>query len=155
MSGRTNNVLRRLLPQGPAAACFALVALVAVAWLLAAVPAYRQAGRAGLLAAGIAAGVCLLSSMAALLVTNRFAGTPSAISGALGSILLRTIVPLGVTLFLVDASPVLAEAGLFGLTVVFYLLTLAGETLLAVRIVNAASRKPAGEPRSTEIRGMS
>lgn len=144
-SGSTSQ-FARLLPRGPVGACVCLAALVVVVFPLVAWVSWGRSGQDGVLAAGVAAGVCLVASMAALWVTHAFAGTPQAIAGALGSILLRTAVPLGVTFVLVSASPVLAKAGLFGLTVVFYLLTLAGETLLAVRLVSLACRRPAVAP---------
>ncbi|MEX0715778.1 MAG: hypothetical protein WD066_04290 [Planctomycetaceae bacterium] len=148
LSGRPATGLQRLLPQGPLGGCAVLAAIVLVAYPPAAWIASGRAGHAGLVAAAIAAGVCLLASMAALCVTHAYANTPSAIVAALGSILLRTAAPLAVTVILVSASPELAAAGLFGSTVFFYLLTLSAETVLAARLVNEACRNPVGRSTS-------
>lgn len=147
--------MQRLLPQGPIGGCALLAALVLAAYLPAAWVAYGRSGQVGIIAAAIAAVVCLLPSMAALWVTHAFANTPQAIVAALGSILLRTMVPLLVTVVLVSASEAMAGAELMGLTFVFYLLTLSAETVLATRLVNAACRRPGGEGGSASSSGSS
>ena len=42
-------------------------------------------------------------------------------------------------IILTTSSPALARGGVFGATVVFYLLTLIFETILSVRLVNSTS----------------
>ena len=53
----------------------------------------------------------------------------------LGS-LVRTVMPFGVGLVTQWSSPLLANANIFGMIVVYYLLTLTAETVLAVRFLS-------------------
>ncbi len=100
---------------------------------------YLQYGRYGVAASAAAAVICWLAGMAALFVTAATRNTPSALSGILLSMLLRTGVPLLAAVVLSHTIRELAVAGLFGFFVVFYLLTLCLETLLSVGLVSAKS----------------
>ncbi len=102
-------------------------------------PAWTSHGQAGLVAALIAGAVCLLAGIAALAITGLTRNTPNALNGILASILFRTMIPLGAAVVLSESNRSLAEAGIFGLFVWFYLLTLVVETLLSVRLVNSSS----------------
>lgn len=103
--------------------------------------AYERSGGVGARAAVLAVLITGVPACVALAVTARFAGTMNALSGVLGGILIRTVVPLGFVAVVSTSSPGLAKAGLFGMTVVSYLLLLAVETWLAVGILNAASQQ--------------
>lgn len=96
-------------------------------------------GSIGWVAAGVAGLLCFVSSAAALLATGMLAGTPNAMSGVLVGMVLRTGVPFFVSFLLVRTSKPLADAGLLGMVLISYLVVLAVETLLAVRIVQAHS----------------
>lgn len=104
------------------------------------VVAFVLYGTPGLIAAASAAFVCWAASAAALFVTYLFTGTPSAATGLLLSIGLRTGVPLAAAAILSSASPVLASGGVFGFFVIYYLLSLTAETVLSVGLINSRKR---------------
>lgn len=79
-----------------------------------------------------------LPACGALILVYRTVGTPQAVSGLLLGILLRTILPLVAVAVLSGIWPDLTKAGLFGKTVIAYLVMLSVETWLAVGIVAAA-----------------
>ena len=89
-------------------------------------------GTAGIWAAVIAVLVCWVCSTAALIVSGLVANTPLAIQGQLASIMLRTVLPLMAAIFLEQQVPMLAAAGIFGMMVPAYLVSLVTETALAV-----------------------
>ena len=66
-------------------------------------------------------------------------GTSQAMNGTFLGILLRTMVPFFVSIFLVQASKPLADTGLFGMVLISYFVVLAVETVLAIRIVKSYS----------------
>jgi hypothetical protein len=96
---------------------------------------FERHGWWGLAAAAVAGLVCFVSATASFLVTALTAGTPNALSGTLFGIFLRTMIPFLVTILLVQSVAPLAEAGLFGMVVITYLVVLAVETTLVVRVV--------------------
>lgn len=96
-------------------------------------------GSVGLVAAVVAALICCLPSIAAVVVTAVTAATPNALSGTLVGMFLRSVVPLVASVFLVQAFKPLADAGLFGMVLISYLVVLSAETFLAVRVVQANS----------------
>lgn len=89
-------------------------------------------GLPGVYAAGFATLVCWACSTAALLVAGRAAGTPGALNAQLASIGLRTVIPLVVAITVEGQVPYLAKAGLFGMMVPAYLVSLVAETLLSI-----------------------
>ncbi len=99
--------------------------------------AFSRHGWVGLVAAGLSGLICLLPACLALYVTATTAGSPNALAGTFFGIFLRTVVPFAVSLMLVQISKPLADAGLFGLVLINYLVVLAVETFLAVRIVQS------------------
>lgn len=92
-------------------------------------------GQAGIWAAVIATLVCWVCSTAALIVSGLVTNTPMALQGQLASIMLRTALPLMAAIFLEQQVPMLAAAGIFGMMVPAYLVSLVTETLLAVWLV--------------------
>ena len=94
--------------------------------------AHGTHGAAGVWAAAIAVGICWLASTAALIVSGLWVNTPNAVNGQLGSILLRTVVPLVAAIVLEKQVPFLAAAGIFGMMVPAYLVSLVAETLLSL-----------------------
>lgn len=115
-----------------AAACGVLALVMLVT--LAALAAWGSSshGQAGIWTAVIAVLVCWICSTAALIVSGLVANTPLAVQGQLASILLRTALPLMAAIFLEQQVPMLAAAGIFGMMVPAYLVSLVTETLLAV-----------------------
>jgi hypothetical protein len=123
-------------------ACAVLAAVVTAAFVAIAWISSTRHGSQGVVAAAVAAGVCLASGIAALAATAAFRNTPSQLTGVFLAMLLRTGVPLAAAITLTNASPMLARAGLFGTMVVFYLLTLAVETVLSVRLLKSGHDVP-------------
>lgn len=116
-----------------------LTAVVAVALPFVAAVLHGRSGVDGLFAACAAASVCWLASMAALVVVKVSTDMQNRLAGVFGGMLLRTGVPLVAAVILTSSSPALARGGVFGATVVFYLLTLVFETVLSVRLVNSTN----------------
>lgn len=113
--------------------------LLVASLLLAAIAcfAYPRHGLIGLAAAGASLLVCLVPSCAALLLTGLTAGTSNAINGIFLGVFLRTAVPFLLTILLTQAISPLADAGLFGMVLINFLVMLTIETVLVVRIVQA------------------
>lgn len=114
-----------------------LLLAVTVVFVFVSSIAFRWHGPSGVLAAGASGLICWFAASAALYVTARTAGSPNAVGGTLLSIILRTVVPILVCLALMRISRPLADAGLFGMVLVNYLVVLAVETVLAVRVVQS------------------
>ena len=112
-------------------------AFVLLAFPLVAYFAHLRTGTQGVAAAAVATVVCWLASTAALVVTSLFRGS-RAVVGILVAMSLRTGVPLIMAILLAKSSRWLAEGGVFGAIVIFYLLTLIVETLLSLRFTDVA-----------------
>ena len=119
--------------------CLALLTL-AVALMFPPVASIARAsyGQLGLVSAGIAALVCWFAATLALVATAIFRGPQMALYSMLFGMLFRMGLPLGAGLVLSQSAPRLAAAGVFGLIVVFYLVTLVVERLLSLCLVSAA-----------------
>ena len=89
----------------------------------------------GVQAACLAAGVCLLGTEAALFLAGMFKGTVHAVSATLGGMFLKTGIPLFIGMSLDKAGGPVAEAGLFGMILVYYLITLLVWLVLAVQML--------------------
>jgi hypothetical protein len=113
-------------------------AVVFVGFVVLATVAWQKHQSVGVLAAVLAATVCWASSVAALCLTYQTTGSPNALSGVLGGIMLRTGVPMAFAVVGSSANSQLAHAGLMGMTMLMFLLSLAVETLMAVGIVTAS-----------------
>ena len=120
-------------------AVLALFAVVAFVFLFTGYFGYSQHGIDGLVTAMAAGLLCFAAASAALVVTALSTNTPNALSGVLLGIVLRTAVPFLMSILLMQAFKPLADAGLLGMVLINYLVVLAAETVLAVRIVQAHS----------------
>ena len=121
----------------------ALLALAVIAFYpLAATYLHARHGTAGLLAAAVAAVVCLAASMSAMVLTAKIKGTQAALYSLLFGMALRTGVPLVVGTVLQQRGGMLAEAGVFGAIVAYYLLTLVLETWLVLPLVKRQNAAP-------------
>ncbi|EAQ77460.1 hypothetical protein [Blastopirellula marina] len=120
----------------PALALMIAVALPTplIAWY-----AQTQHGVIGVQAALIAALLCLGSSLGALTLIVMYKQTPFGLHAALAGVGLRTGLPLAIGAFLKQADGPLAQAGVFGMIMVYYLLTLLVETILAARLLQPAA----------------
>jgi hypothetical protein len=125
-----------------AAACVLLTGVVIVAFPVFGWFGYTRSGIDGLLAAAVAAVVCWLGAFIALVITGVLRGTPQAVSGILAATLFRMGVPLAAGLLLSSFGGPLAKAGVFGMVVGYYLLTLVVETLLSLRLIMPAPKAP-------------
>ncbi len=119
--------------------CVWLALVVVAAFPVLAIYGYMQYEFAGLLAAISAGLVCLLGSEIALLLTIWSYGSDQKIQSVLLGIFFRTGIPLVFGMLTYMTGGPLAEAGLFGMILVYYLLTLAVETILAVHLVSQTS----------------
>ena len=119
-------------------ACLLLAIAALVAGLAAGWFACIRQGAAGVAAVAVADACCSLSATAALLLAGSLRNTPHAISGILGGTLVRMTAPLAAAAGCKLVAPELFQAGLLGWMVVFFLLTLAIETLLLVGVVSSS-----------------
>jgi Ca2+/Na+ antiporter len=110
------------------------------------------AGDTGMIASGIAAGLSWLASLVALVVRTRFPKPQDVVVGTLGAMLVRMVMILGGAMLIAGMSPELVKAAFWGQVVIYFLLTLAVETILAVRWVKqleAASGEESSLPESS------
>ena len=129
-------------------ACVLLSLSVAGLLPLAGFIAQRRSGPDGLRAVLLAAGICWFAASAALMVTGCLRNSPYATAGILVATGLRLGLPLASGLALQHHGGELAEAGVFGWIVVFYLLTLAIETTLCVMLDRSESMDGRGKPNN-------
>ena len=93
------------------------------------------------MAAGLSVGLCVSMGIVSLIVVGLTNGTPNALPGLFLGIFLRTIVPMLLSLLVVNFSPPLANAGLMGMVLIAFLLVLLFETYFSVRIVKLGQVK--------------
>lgn len=114
-------------------------ALVAVFPLFAWV-GYHRHGEVGVVAAALAGSIGWLAGASAL-VCIHLTSRSNPIAGVFGSMLFRMGLPLVIGLVLQNTVPALAEVGIFGTVLLYYLVTLAVETTLSVRMVGGLSSR--------------
>ncbi|PQO34702.1 hypothetical protein DTL21_14460 [Bremerella cremea] len=100
---------------------------------------YTRYELVGVFSAATAATVVLIGMEAALVLTIMFRDTDFKIPSVLLGTFFRTGIPLVFGMLMHTAGGPLAEAGLFGMILVYYLLTLGVETVLAVQLVSQTS----------------
>lgn len=115
--------------------CVWLTAVVLVALLIIGATIAFTRGREALVAASVAAAVCWLGGTTALLIAGGLARSGKAVHGHLIGMFFRLGLPLVVGVVLQGQQGALAQAGVFGFIVVFYLITLVGETFLSLRLI--------------------
>jgi len=138
-------------PRAMVISCLVLTLLMAIAAIVAAVVGYERYGGTGVVTAGVAATTCWLASLTALVLVGLTTATPNAMSGLFGAMGLRTGIPLIVAFVLAALSPTLANAGIVGMFLVFFLVSLTVETTLSVVIVSTPSPgpKPSADPEAS------
>ncbi len=120
----------------------ALLALAVVGFYpLVAGYGYSQYGNSGVASASVAAGVCFVGAAAALMCVAFLQGPTAAVNSTLLGMLFRMGLPLGGAMVLNQNGGPLAEAGVLGMVLVYYLFTLVIETLLSLRLVKHRSVK--------------
>lgn len=109
-------------------------------------------------ASGIAAGLCWLASLVALVVRTRFPKPRDVVAGTLGAMLVRMVLIMGGAMLVARMSPELVKAAFWGQVVIYFLLTLTVETVLAVRWVKkleaASASGASGEESSLPENGV-
>lgn len=95
----------------------------------------------GIQAACVAAAICWIGAIIALLCGGLMRGTENAVNGVLLGMLFRMGIPLGGGFALHQLHEGLAKAGVFGMILAYYFVTLFAETLLAVKLVGPTGNK--------------
>jgi hypothetical protein len=126
----------------------ALLGLTVAALLVVVLPlAWLVTGPAGLLAAPVAAGICLLGAVLALIVSHLLREPRVALYGMLFAMLFRMGIPLTFAVTVHLRGGALAEAGVLYYLLVFYPVTLAVETALSLPGPQASTASPAKDRR--------
>ncbi|REK19071.1 MAG: hypothetical protein DWQ37_02610 [Planctomycetota bacterium] len=149
MSSTGSNTFWSRLARLGVAGQAALVSLVIAGLALITAPiAQAVSGTIGLAAVGVAGGACWVGALAALLFVSLFPTPQTALYGLAGGMFFRTTLPMVVGVVLHFKVPALADAGMIFYLLVFYMATLATETLLLVaKIPNTPNRRnPASDP---------
>ena len=102
----------------------------------------RQFGEGARSAAMVAGAICWPGVVSALVVTLFFRGQ-QAVAGMMLGMLVRLTPPLGLAWLAISLRMPLADAGLAELIVVYYLIALAVEITLSVRLLNATRESQA------------
>jgi hypothetical protein len=118
-----------------------LIVVFAIAFPAFAYFGYQAHGQAGISAAAVAAVVCLVAGLVAITFLWLFRKPRQAFTGLGLAMLFRMAIPMASGVVLTKLGGPLAEAGVFGMIVGFYLVGLLVETLLAVRLVNGFSEE--------------
>jgi len=133
-----NDSVKSSAPHGSAdlrRACIILTLITLVALPFFVWVGYKRSGVPGVQAAGVAAAICWIGAMIALVLGGLMRGTNNSVNGVLLGMLFRMGIPLGGGFALHQNVKGLAEAGVFGMILAYYFVTLFAETLLAVRLV--------------------
>jgi hypothetical protein len=123
--------------------CLLLTAVMAAAFPLFAGYGFWQSGWSGVAAAAVAGIVCSVGALLALLVIGGVRQSSQVPSAYLLGVLFRMGLPLGIGMLLDWSGGPLAEAGVFGMMVVYFLIGLVVETALSLRLINASTQRAA------------
>lgn len=145
---RQPSASRELVLAGSWLTCAVAFALPATLWW-----GSDFAGQDGMTASGVAAGLCWVASLVALVVRTRFPKPQDVVAGTLGAMLVRMAVVFGGGLVVASSSPHLVKAAFWGQLVVYFSLTLAVESWMAVRWVK--SLEAAAQDESSEQSSLS
>ena len=112
-----------------------LTLVVALAFPVFAWIGHKSHGWDGVAAGGVAAGTCWLGAVVALVLGGVFGRSGNAANGVLLGMLFRMGIPLAVGIALDRRGGPLADAGVFGMILVYYLVTLVAETTLSLKLI--------------------
>jgi hypothetical protein len=98
--------------------------------------------------AAIAVAVCYLSASFALVLFHFFRLSGNAVAGTLGATLVRLGIPIVAGIAATSAGGKLRDEGFFGLTVVFYLIGLAADTMLSLAMTRGLSTNDGRQSRN-------
>lgn len=121
-------------------ACVVLTLAMLLVFPAFALYGHSNSGPTGILAAGIAAGVCWLSMVSALLFVGWLTSYGLAVHATLIGMALRMGPPMLFGLVLTRQGGELAAAGVLGMIVVYYLIGLVIETLLSLYLVGSTGQ---------------
>jgi hypothetical protein len=124
--------MRRMGQWGILARAVGLLVLFTAFWLLAAPLAGWLSGRQGLLAAGLAALVCLVSGWVAMGATALLAPPTQPAAHVLLGMMVRMSLPLLVCLVTIQRYPWLIDAGFAWFLIAAFCLALGFETLISI-----------------------
>lgn len=138
--------LGRLKPLSLSAACGWIVGTTVVLFAVGSMFELVRKGKGmeGVAAVGAAAVICCAGAVMALVVTAKLRGPHRALWSLLVGTLFRMVFPFAAGLFLTQMNGALAQAGVFGWIVVFYLPLLIIETVFSVRFLQAGLGSPRG-----------
>lgn len=140
MAGSRNTILwNRLACLGLLGQAGLVAAVSAGIWLIISPLAYQLSGAAGLAAAAVGGGICFMGAALALILAVPFPGPDAVMHRMALGMLARALVPLSLGVALHFKAPALAQAGMVFYLLVFYMATLAMETLLMLAQVPRAS----------------
>lgn len=126
-------------PASVAFACLLLSLSLLIAFPVIAGYGYSTHGESGVIAAALAGSICWAGALFALLLIGLFRTSQRhVVSATLLGMLFRMGLPLVAGVVLTHQGGPLAEAGLFGMILVFYLVGLVVETILSVRILGSS-----------------
>lgn len=129
-----------------------LVWLIVVVVLCAPLAAWyfgAKYGTDGLVSVGLAAGICTVGGGLALFVRSRFADPTQAVIGTLAAMLTRMMFVLGWLMAFTALRLPLMQAGFPNALVLFFLVTLAAEAALSLRMLKQVQEQsPAENPGS-------
>lgn len=126
-------------------ACLLLTGTLLLAFPLFAWYGWATTGATGLLCAAIALGACLAGGIVALIVIGLARNPSQAVSAVMLGMLFRMGIPLASGFLLHSQGGPLAEAGVLGMIVVYYLLSLPVDTVLSLKLV-AQAKRPVQNP---------
>ena len=130
--------LRAAATGGLVAQALLLLGSVVVAYLLLLPLACAASGADGLIASGIAAGICWFGSFGALVASQALTGPALMVVGVTLGMFLRMAVPLIFCLIIYLQPSALTRAGLVFYVLAFYMVTLAVDAAIAgLRIARA------------------
>jgi hypothetical protein len=109
-----------------------LVVYPAFAWY-----GYSRVGVDGILAAALAGVICWVGAAGALAVASLFRQSQQAASALMLGMLFRMGLPLAAVAWLMTQGGWLAEAGVVGMILIYYLVSLIVETVLSLRLVGS------------------
>ena len=138
---RNGNPNQRPTQPSSAWSCVLLTTAMVSAFPVFAVFGYWRSGYSGIVASAVAGGVCGIAALMSLLLMCLLRGSPYLLHAFLLGMLFRMGLPLAVGVALSRSGSPLADAGIFGMMVVYYLLGLFVETLLSVRLVASSARR--------------
>lgn len=146
MNAPASNEIVSARPASLPWACAILGAILLVALPCFAGYGYSTSGIVGVSAAAVAFGICLACGVLALFVTAIAQKLNQGVQGVLGAMLVRMGVPLIALFVLPKIGGPLVAAGVTGMVMAYYLITLAAETWLSLRFVPATKVSGAKSP---------